>query len=348
MHGERQRLKPTFQHLDFGSVNSDELDSFGDRIVFQTRPWLEFVAQTQNAEPVIAALREDNETLGYFTGLLVKRLGFKILGSPFPGWSTPYMGFNLKPGVSRRTAMEALTDFAFDDLKCHHMELMDRHMTSEDCAHLGLEWLMFDSFEVDVSLGEDQIWKNMQRQCRQCVRKAERSEVQIEQASDLLFADEHYDQLKHVFAVKKSVPPFGVERIRRLIELVHPSGNLLMLRARNKDGTCIATSIFAAVNKIMFYWGAASWRHLSQVRPNELLVWHAIKYCKQRGITTFELIGRGEHKLKFGSRRIAVPWVRTSRNRGIAFLRTSAQKAFRTAQGGIGKVAHMAESLKRR
>jgi hypothetical protein len=137
MHGERQRLKPTFQHLDFGSVNSDELDSFGDRIVFQTRPWLEFVAQTQNAEPVIAALREDNETLGYFTGLLVKRLGFKILGSPFPGWSTPYMGFNLKPGVSRRTAMEALTDFAFDDLKCHHMELMDRRMVPEDCDHLG-------------------------------------------------------------------------------------------------------------------------------------------------------------------------------------------------------------------
>jgi hypothetical protein len=341
-------LKPAFDHIDFASINSAELDSFEDRIVFQTLPWLEFVAQTQNAEPVIAALREDNETLGYFTGLVVRKLGFKILGSPFPGWSTPYMGFNLKPDVSRRAALEALTDFAFKDLKCDHLELMDRRMVLEDCDHLGIERLMFESFEVDVSLAEEQLWKNMRRECRQCIRKAKKCDVRLEEASDLSFADEHYAQLKHVFAVKNSVPPFGVERIRRLIELAHPSGNLLMLRARNNDGICIATSISAGMNQIMFYWGAASWRHLSQVRPNELLVWYAIQYCKERGMSTFELIGGGNYKLKFGSRRIMVPWLRISRNRSIAFLRTSAQKAFCTAQSAAGRVAHVAERFRRR
>ena len=83
----------------------------------------------------------------------------------------------------------------------------------------------------------------MRHDCRQCIRKAQESGVVIEEANDLSFADEHYAQLKHVFALKNSVPPFGVDRIRKLIELVHPSGNLLMLRARNKDGICIATSI---------------------------------------------------------------------------------------------------------
>lgn len=233
-------------------------------------------------------------------------------------------------------------------LKCDHLELMDRRMAREDCDHLGLECSMFETFEVDISLAEDQIWKNMRRECRQCIRKAERCEVRIEEASDLSFADEHYAQLKHVFAVKNSVPPFGVERIKRLIELAHPSGNLLMLRAHNKDGICIATSIFAAMNQIMFYWGSASWRHLSQVRPNELLVWYAIQYCKERGMSTLELIGGGNYKLKFGSRRIVVPWVRISRSRSTAFLRTSAQKAFCTAQNAVGKVAHVADRLKKR
>ena len=79
-------MRPTFHRLDFGSVNDAQLDSFEDRIVFQTRPWLEFIAQTQNAKPMIAALREDDETVGYFTGLIVKKFGFTILGSPFPGW----------------------------------------------------------------------------------------------------------------------------------------------------------------------------------------------------------------------------------------------------------------------
>jgi hypothetical protein len=341
-------LKPSFHRVDFASIDEKELDAFPDRIIFQTQPWINFIARTQNAEPVVAALREDDETLGYFTGLIVKKFGFKILGSPFPGWSTPYIGFNLKPGVSRRIAIEALPDFAFDDLKCHHVELMDRRMVPEDCAHLALECLMFESFEVDVSLAEDQLWKNMRRECRQCIRKAEKCDVRIEEASDLSFAREHYAQLKHVFAVKNSVPPFSVERIKRLIELVHPSGNLLMLRARNKDGICIATSIFAAMNQIMFYWGAASWRHLSQVRPNELVVWNAIQYCKERGMSTFELIGGGDYKLKFGSRRIMIPWVRISRNRNIEFLRTSAQKAFCAAQDAVGRVAHMADRFRRR
>ncbi len=340
-------LKPSFHRIDLASIGQGELDAFPDRIVFQTGPWVNFIAQTQNAEPVIAALRENNEIMGYFTGLIVKKFGFKILGSPFPGWSTPYMGFNLRPGVSRATAIEALGDFAFDVLKCHHMELMDRHMVRQDCSHLDFKCLMFDSFEVDISLTEDQIWKNMRHDGRQCIRKAEKCGVRIEEANDLSFADEHYAQLKHVFAVKNSVPPFGVERIRRLIELMYPSGNLLMLRARNKEGVCIATSIFAGMNQIMFHWGAASWRHYSQVRPNEPLVWYAIKYWKARGIRTFELIGRGDYKLKFGSQPIVIPWVRISRNRTISLLRTSAQQAFSTAQSAVGRVAHVADRFRR-
>jgi len=339
-------LKPKFYKLDLASINVAELEAFEDRIVFQSRPWINFIARTQNAEPIIAALREDDEVLGYFTGLIVKKFGLKILGSPFPGWSTPYMGFNLKPGISRSIAVEALTDFAFTELKCHHLEIMDRRMTWNDCANIAVECSVFDSFELDISLPEDQIWKNMRHDCRQCIRKAQKSGVVIEEANDLSFADEHYAQLKHVFAVKNSVPPFGVDRIKKLIELVHPSGNLLMLRARNKDGICIATSIFTGMNQMMFHWGAASWRHYSQVRPNEILVWHAIQHWRARGVGTFELIGRGEYKLKFGSTRIAIPWVRTSRNRGIGFLRASAQMAFRTTQSAIGKLAHIVDNLK--
>ncbi|MGO9122102.1 MAG: GNAT family N-acetyltransferase [Desulfomonilaceae bacterium] len=341
-------MKPSFHRVDLASIDEEELDTFPGRIVFQTRPWVHFVARTQSAEPVVAALREDNETLGYFTGLIVKKFGFKILGSSFPGWSTPYMGFNLRPGVSRTTATEALTDFVFNDLKCHHMELMDRHISREDCAHLDLECLMFDCFELDISLTEGQIWKSMRPDCRQCIRKAEKSGVEIEEASDLMFADEHYAQLKHVFAVKNSVPPFGVERVKRLIEVVYPSGNLLMLRARNKEGICIATSIFAAMNQIVFGWGAASWRHFSQVRPYEMLIWYAIKYWKERGISTLELVGRGDYKLKFGSRPIVIPRLRKSRNRAISFLRNSAETVLWKAQHTVGKLAHVADRLRNR
>jgi len=52
------------------------LSGFQDRIVFQTPAWLSFLAESQNGEIVIAALREGNETLGYFSGLIVSKFGF--------------------------------------------------------------------------------------------------------------------------------------------------------------------------------------------------------------------------------------------------------------------------------
>ncbi len=117
-----RRDKPWFQRVDIASIDPLELDGYADRIVYQTLPWIKFIAHSQHAEPVLAALYRADEKLGYFTGLLVKKFGFKILGSPFPGWNTPYMGFNLRPDVSRGVATEALVDFAFNQLRCHQSD----------------------------------------------------------------------------------------------------------------------------------------------------------------------------------------------------------------------------------
>ena len=74
------------------------LDGFADRTVFQTREWLQFVSDSQSATPVIGEMREGQDVLGYFTGLTFSKFGLKVLGSSFPGWTTPYIGFNLHAG----------------------------------------------------------------------------------------------------------------------------------------------------------------------------------------------------------------------------------------------------------
>jgi hypothetical protein len=102
---ERVPLEPAQWH--------QVLSTFDDRIVFQTPAWLAFLAEMQGAEPVLAELKDGNESLSYLPGMILKKMGLRIFGSPFPGWSTPYMGFNLRPGVPRRVAVEALSDFVF-------------------------------------------------------------------------------------------------------------------------------------------------------------------------------------------------------------------------------------------
>jgi hypothetical protein len=63
------------------------LSTFPDAIVYQSPAWLSFLAETQKGEPVLAVLKEGDQTLGYFSGLVVRRLGLKILGSPFRAWT---------------------------------------------------------------------------------------------------------------------------------------------------------------------------------------------------------------------------------------------------------------------
>src|SRR5438093_1606025 len=142
------------------------LAAFPDRIVFQTPAWLAFLAESQGAEPVLAALREGNDTLGYFTGCVVKKFGLKFLGSPLRGWSTPYMGFNLLPSVPRRLAIEALSDLAFKQLGCIHLEVTDGRTTLADADGLGFSHEPHGTMEVDLTQSEDTLFSRMTKSCR--------------------------------------------------------------------------------------------------------------------------------------------------------------------------------------
>jgi len=104
-------------------------------------------------------LRDGSQVLGYFTGLMISKFGVKVLGSSFPGWTTPYIGFNLKPGVSRRSALEAFGEVAWDDLKCLHMEVSDAYFSFEDGEGLGFQPEHYGSYRSDLTKSEDELFQ---------------------------------------------------------------------------------------------------------------------------------------------------------------------------------------------
>src|SRR5207248_916198 len=191
------------------------------------------------------------------------------LGSPFGGWSTPYMGFNLLPSVPRRIAVEALPKFAFQDLGCIHFEVTDLHLSPADVSGLGLAERKHATMEIDLTQSEEALLANMTKSCRWTVRKAEKNGIIIEEAQDAAFAEEYAEQLKDVFAKQGLVPHFGLERVRSLLKHLRPAGSLLTLRARDPEGRCVATGIYAGLNETAFFWGGASWRQYQKLYPNE-------------------------------------------------------------------------------
>jgi hypothetical protein len=314
------------------------MHAFPGRTIFQTPAWLTFLSETQNAEPVVAALKEGRQTVGYFTGLIVRKFGFKILGSPFRGWTTDYMGLTLSNKVSRREAVPALLDFAFQELGCSHVEMMDRRLTVNDLEGLDVQFDVYRSYEIDLTQSEEALFANMTSACRRCIRKAEKNGVTIEEAKDLAFADEYYAQLQDVFAKQSLTPTYGLDRVRRLIAHLHPTGNLLLLRARDRSGRCIATGIFPHLNGVMHFWGGASWRQHQHLRPNEALQWHAMKVGKLRGLRVYDMGGGVGYKKKYGGNEIQVPWVRKSRHAWINHARNLARRIHRVRQQCLGRL----------
>lgn len=322
--------------IDFDSADWKSLDDFEDRTVFQTREWLEFLRESQKATPVLAELRDGSGIIGYFTGLTFTRFGVRVLGSSFPGWTTPYIGFNLVPGASRAEALQALEVAAWDTLKCLHMEVSDPYFVPDDGQKLGFQLEFFPTYRTDLTRSEEEIFNGMESACRRCIRKAEKSGVTIEEAHDAAFADEYYEQLKDVFAKQSLVPTYSVERVRSLIKHLEPTGRLLLLRARNAEGQCIATGIFPGFNKIAEFWGNASFRSSQIVRPNEAIQWYVMRYWKQRGALIYDWGGEGRNKEKYGCVPYSVPWFVKSRYRVISKLRDEARKAFARKQRFMG------------
>jgi CelD/BcsL family acetyltransferase involved in cellulose biosynthesis len=306
-----ERIHPTDEEWE-------RLDALPGRALFQTRAWVQFVAASQGGEPVVAAVLRDGETVGYFTGLVARRYGVRMLGSPLPGWTTSSMGFTLTGEVSHADVVEALWRFSWQELRCLHVELSDRNLQEDQ----------LDGFETTTGrtfllpLGTDEaIFAAFSSAARRAVRKAEKVGVVVEEAHGPDFADEYHEQLVGVFARQGLTPTYDAERVRTLISCVEPTGRLLLLRARNPQGESIATAIFPGFGDTAYFWGGASLRDQQILRPNEALFWYAMRHWRDRGITQFDFGGGGDYKRRYGGTEVELPAFHRSRLPGLSTAR---------------------------
>ena len=232
-----------------------------------------------------------------------------------------------------------MTAWAFRDLQCVHVEVSDLRLSAGGWRRWPLDRTAYETYKSDLSRSEDELFKGMDSACRRCIRKAEKGGVIVEEAHDLAFADEYYEQLKDVFAKQGKVPTYPVERVRLLLKHLLPTGRLLAVRARNPEGRCIATGLYPGMNDTAFFWGNASWRNEQHWRPNEFLHWHALRYWKARGVKLFDWGGGGTYKEKYGVEPYVVPWFYKSKYRVLTTVRNEARAWYYKSQRLVGRLS---------
>jgi hypothetical protein len=293
----------SFRRISTEDMPWNELSDFAGANVFHTRPWIDFLADFLGAEPVVAAVQSDGQVQGYFIGLITKEFGLKILGSPFRGWNTYFMGFNLMPGISYHDVLQAFPKFAFEELKCYFLMIIDANVKRNELTGLPYHVREINNYAFDLTKCEEELFENMQnRYARRSIRRAVKKGVVVEETTDPGFADEFFAQYLEVNARKSLAPYFGLDFVRQMITHLLPTGNLLLLRARNSEGVCIATHIDLVFNKVAVAWGAASSHEYLHLNPNELIYWYAMKRLKSMRIDVFQLgDGVKQFKKKLGA-----------------------------------------------
>lgn len=268
--------------------------------VYHSTGWLEYLSRSQAAEPVVAEVWFEGRRAGHFVGAIVRRGGIRILGSPLRGWTTQCMGFLLDDGIDRRAVADALPPFAFHDLRCLHVELSDRRLGVAQMTGARYQAEVGGTYVVDLEPAEDVILGRMRATTRNYIRQATRDGVVIEQATGEDFADDYYEQLADVFGRQGLGPTYGIDRVRQLISALQPTGQLLLLRARESSGACVATLVSVGRGTTAVLWGVAFSRSHTRTHPNELLHWEAIRRWRAMGATRYDMGGGGAYKAKYG------------------------------------------------
>jgi CelD/BcsL family acetyltransferase involved in cellulose biosynthesis len=209
--------------------------------------------------------------------------------------------------------------------------LINGHLDRETMQALGFRGEPVVTYRVAL-FPDDQAraLKTLKESARRNVRRGIRLGLVPRFEESDAFVDEMYDQTREVFARGGNSVPFSKTRMLELFRRLRDAGTLAAISVSLPDGTGpIATGIFTIESRELMLW---QWAHRTAhrwYRPTELMTWTVMQRAMAAGCDTFDLMGGGEFKARFGAQR-EYPhwrWIR-SRHRWIAVARDVAAACY--------------------
>jgi len=321
----------------------DLLRTFPQPRVEQTYAWIQSLAAIGSGRPLFLVWTVDDEVVGCLPGLLTKVGPFTLFGSPLPGWQTGGMGPLFDPArVTTSQLIGALLPVLEARYGVDHIEMLCSRLDTDAMAQLGFRGEAVPTYRAPLYPGDEaRQLKALKDSARRNLKRAQRLGIQVKFVDDDAFAEMHYAQLRDVYVRGGNAIPFGLDRVRETFRHARDAGRLIAVTASLADGTTvIASGIFATEGKELLLW---SWAHSTRYRwyrATELLTWAVMTRAMERGCDTFDFMGLGDFKAKFGATldHSKTRWVR-SRTPALTRLRDTAARVFGWQQALRGRLS---------
>jgi serine/alanine adding enzyme len=156
------------------------------------------------------------------------------------------------------------------------------------------------NFLVDLTAGEDQLWRRIAAPARRNVRAAQRAGVEVGEAVAPDDVSAGYAVLREVYA-RLRVPLPDVSLFHAAQSILQPLGRYKMLLAK-LNGETIGVLTLLLYKHVVYYWYTGTLRSHAKARAGDLLVWHAIRLGHDDGYGVLDFGGAGKPEQTYGVR----------------------------------------------
>jgi hypothetical protein len=315
---------------------------FPNHRVVHTMAWIRSLEASGFGRPEFLVLEKAGEIVGCMPGLITEVGPFRLFGSPPPASQSASMGpvFDASR-ITTPELMEVLLPFLDGGLGAHHIEIMSPDLDPGTMLALGFRGEPWPTYRVPLFPGnETRTLKNLKDSARRNIARGIKQGLEVRFESDESFVDEHYRQIKEVYVRGGHAVNFGRRRVLECFRRMRDAGNLLAVSVYLPNRVNIATGMFTIEGSELLLW---TWAHRTKYRwhrPTELMTWSVMQRAMEAGCVTFDLMGLGDFKTKFGAEldNRKYRWVR-SRYRWLSGMRDLAAKGLRWQQTVRGRVA---------
>lgn len=289
----------TFDKINFNKIDDKNICFLNCNEIYTTYDWLNFLKKTCNVDIIILKILKDKKLVGYFYGGLFKKFGIRIIGSPFNGWNTPYMGFSMiDKKVNQNDILLDLWNFLKKEYKILYFEVCDKKFNYSDLISKKIKVRYGKTYTLNIDRPDNELLEGFTKHCRKNLKLfINRGASIISVDYNKKFLDDFYIMLEGVFNFQNLNPPYSKEKLEILFNSIK-SENILCLKALNPDEKCIGMSVSFGFKDSCYAFASGTLREENYNQKNYLR-WEAIRYWRSKGKKHYDLMGLRNYKLEF-------------------------------------------------
>lgn len=169
--------------------------------------------------------------------------------------------------------------------------------------HNEIPSVSFYEHYLELCKDEDKIFESFRESTKRNIRKAERDGVTIEVCNSAESVEQYY-HLHCITRKRHGVPPQPFIFFKKIYENILSNNLGFVILAYHSKEAIAGAVYFHFGEKALFKFGASKQEHLS-MRPNDLVMWEAIKWYCQKGFNAFsfgrtDIYNKGLRNFKCG------------------------------------------------